>query len=99
MPRQRDTVGAQAVQCDPLVQPGGYATELQARIEPISVWSYLSDLHNAVFRMIPEADWSWLRDIVNRLHRHMPSTSVTTSRRRNGWCEYSVRLLRQHPHS
>jgi len=56
-----------------------YVTELQARIKPISVWSYLSDLHNTVFRMIPEADWSWLRDIVNRLHWRMPSTNVTAS--------------------
>ncbi len=54
-------------------------TELQARIKPISVWSYLSGLHNTVFRMTPEADWSWLRDIVNRLHHHMPSTRVTAS--------------------
>lgn len=47
---------------------GSYVESLQARVSPLSVWSYLSDLHNTHYRLAPDRDWSWLRDIVNRLH-------------------------------
>ena len=46
-----------------------YVESLEARVSPLSVWSYLSDLHNIHYRLAPDRDWSWLRDIVNRLHR------------------------------
>jgi len=37
-------------------------------MNPTTVWSYLSSLHNAVYNIYPATDWAWLRDIVNRLH-------------------------------
>ena len=56
-----------------------YVEELEGRLKPVSVWSYLSDLHNAVYRMVPDGNWSWLRDIVNRLHRRTSFGAVTDS--------------------
>lgn len=54
-----------------------YVGSLKGRVSPLSVWSYLSNLHNIHYRVAPDHDWSWLRDIVNRLHlrigpRHIP---------------------------
>ncbi len=37
-------------------------------LSPTTVWGYLSELHNVVYRIHAHTDWSWLRDIVNRLH-------------------------------
>ena len=37
-------------------------------LNPTTVWSYLSGLHNVVYSIHPAIDWSWLRKIVNRLH-------------------------------
>lgn len=45
-----------------------YVEILQARISPLSVWSYMGNLHNIFYRLAPACDWSWLRKIVNRLH-------------------------------
>ena len=58
-------------------QIAAYVEELQARLKPISVWSYASDLHNVLYRMVPEEDWAWLREIVNRLHEAVPCGAVT----------------------
>ena len=54
-----------------------YVESLEGRVSPLSLWSYLSNLHNIHYRLAPDHDWSWLRDIVNRLHlrigpRHIP---------------------------
>ena len=54
-----------------------YVESLEGRVSPLSVWSYLSNLHNIHYRLAPDHDWFWLRDIVNRLHlrigpRHIP---------------------------
>jgi len=56
---------------------GAYIGELQTRLKPVSVWSYISDLHNMLYRMFPEEDWAWLRLILNRLHEAVPRYAVT----------------------
>ncbi len=56
-----------------------YVEELEGRLKPVSIWSYLLGLHNAVYRMVPDEDWSRLRDIVNRLHSRTSFGSVTAS--------------------
>ena len=56
-----------------------YVEELEDRLKPVSVWSYLLGLHNAVYRMVPNGNWSWLRDIVNRLHGRTSFGTVTAS--------------------
>ncbi len=56
-----------------------YVEELEGRLKPVSVWSYLSDLHNTVYRMVPDGNWSWLRDIVNRLHSRTSFGAVPAS--------------------
>ena len=37
-------------------------------LNPTTIWSYLSELHNVVYNIYPDFDWSKLRDVVNRLH-------------------------------
>ena len=56
-----------------------YVEELELRLKPVSVWSYVSDIHNAVYRMVPDGNWSWLRDIVNRLHSRASFCTVPAS--------------------
>jgi len=56
-----------------------YIEELERRLKPVSIWSYISDLHNAVYRMLPGEDWSWLRDIVNRLHGRVTYSNVSAA--------------------
>jgi integrase len=59
-----------------------YVERLEGRIAPLSVWSYLSDLHNIHYRLAPDHDWSWLRDIVNRLHLRVGPRHIAPSRLR-----------------
>ncbi len=60
-----------------------YVETLQARISPLSVWSYMSDLHNIFYRLAPGCDWSWLREIVNRLHLNVGPRRNITNRLRS----------------
>lgn len=59
-----------------------YAEALQERLKPVSVWSYISDLHNTVHRMAPDEDWRWLRDVVNRLRLRFEVGTVTADQLR-----------------
>lgn len=59
-----------------------YVGCLEARVAPISVWSYVSDLHNILYRLAPEHDWLWLRDIVNRLHLALGPRHIAPGRLR-----------------
>ena len=55
-----------------------YVELLKQQVASVTVWSYLSDLHNVLFRLFPDADWRWLRSIVNRLHSQArPSRPIT----------------------
>lgn len=57
-----------------------YVESLEGRVSPLSVWSYLSNLHNIHYRLAPDHDWSWLRDIVNRLHLRIGSRHIAPGR-------------------
>ncbi len=59
-----------------------YVGCLEARVAPISVWSYVSDLHNILYRLAPEHDWLWLRNIVNRLHLALGPRHIAPGRLR-----------------
>jgi integrase len=59
-----------------------YVESLEVRVSPLSVWSYISDLHNIHYRLAPDHDWSWLRDIVNRLHLRVGSRHIAPGRLR-----------------
>ena len=59
-----------------------YVESLEVRVSPLSVWSYLSNLHNIHYRLAPDHDWSWLRDIVNRLHLRVGSRHIAPGRLR-----------------
>ena len=56
---------------------GRYISTLESRLKPVSIWSYVSDLHNVLYRIAPEHDWSWLRHIINRLHLIVPRGSIS----------------------
>lgn len=56
---------------------GRYISTLESRLKPVSIWSYVSDLHNVLYRIAPEHDWSWLRHIINRLHLKVPRGSIS----------------------
>lgn len=57
-----------------------YVESLEVRVSPLSVWSYLSDLHNIHYRIAPDCDWLWLRDIVNRLHLRVGPRHIAPGR-------------------
>ena len=59
-----------------------YVGSLEGRVSPLSVWSYLSNLHNIHYRVAPDHDWSWLRDIVNRLHLRIGPRHIAPGRLR-----------------
>ena len=59
-----------------------YVESLEERVSPLSVWSYLSNLHNIHYRLAPDHDWFWLRDIVNRLHLRVGSRHIAPGRLR-----------------
>ena len=59
-----------------------YIESLEGRVSPLSVWGYLSSLHNIHYRLAPDHDWSWLCDIVNRLHLRVGSRHIAPDRLR-----------------
>ncbi|MHC4984145.1 MAG: tyrosine-type recombinase/integrase [Planctomycetota bacterium] len=59
-----------------------YVESLDDRVLPLTVWSYISNLHNIHYRLAPDHDWSWLRDIVNRLHLRVGSRHIAPGRLR-----------------
>jgi integrase len=59
-----------------------YVESLEGRVCPLSVWSYLSNLHNIHYRLAPNHDWSWLRDIVNCLHLRVGPRHIAPGRLR-----------------
>lgn len=61
---------------------GAYVNSLKVRVSPLSVWSYLSNLHNIHYRLAPDHDWSWLRDIVNRLRLRIGPRHIAPGRLR-----------------
>ena len=40
----------------------------QRQLNQTSIWSYISNLNNVAYRLMPDQDWSGLRLIANRLH-------------------------------
>ena len=56
---------------------GRYISTLERRLKPVSTWSYISRLHNVLYRIAPDHDWSWLRRMVNRLHLKVPRGSIS----------------------
>jgi len=53
-----------------------FVDELQDTISALSVWSYVSKLHNAFYGVFPAGDWSWLREIVNELQGLRPDSTI-----------------------
>ena len=77
-----------------------YVELLKQQVASVTVWSYLSDLHNVLYRLYPEFDWTWLRSIVNRLHqRARPSRSIISRLRPAGEIyQAGLRLMNQAEH-
>ncbi len=40
----------------------------EQKLNPTTIWGYVNDLNNVVYRLMPGTDWTWLRLVANRLH-------------------------------
>jgi len=78
-------------------QIAAYMLLLQDQVSSITLWSYVSDLHNVLYRLCPNHDWTWLRRIVNRLCQQAVPSRVITPRLRpiGSLYQAGIRLMDQ----
>lgn len=91
---------------DPPIHPGDrvrpeiverYIDLLRQQLAPLTVWTYLANLHAMMIAMAPQQDWSWLRRVVNRLQRQaVPVRNIEPRLKPSGVLYQSgLKLMRQ----